>query len=162
MPSKSPHLALGVGVSFVRAWTPALQPVWRPALQVAFERARRIYCGGGVGLAGVSGAPGAAGGAGLTRFSVSSTPGKFLNWTLRGHLDLVVAGDRATVVDGHAVEGDVEGELVAIDFAVTDGDGIALWTLHRAGERDAVLLESEGEAQSSGRREFSSPSTTFR
>lgn len=64
---------------------------------------------------------------------------------LRGHLDFVVANDHAVVVDRHAVEGDIEGESVAVDFAVADGDGIALRTLHRAGERGAVLLEGEGE-----------------
>ena len=40
------------------------------------------------------------------------------------HLDLVVAGNGAIVVDGHAVEGDVEGEFVGVDFAVADGYGI--------------------------------------
>ena len=60
---------------------------------------------------------------------------------LRRHLDFIVVRDRAVVMDGYAIEGDIEGEGIAVDFAVAEGDGIALGALHRAGERDAVLLD---------------------
>src|ERR1039457_4895764 len=59
-------------------------------------------------------------------------------------LDLVSTGaDDALVHDGHAVERDLEGELVADNFAVADGHGVALRTQNGAGEGFAVLLEGE-------------------
>jgi hypothetical protein len=45
--------------------------------------------------------------------------------------------------DGHAIEGDFEGDLVAIHLALADGDWIALRALNRAGELCAILLECE-------------------
>ena len=54
---------------------------------------------------------------------------------------------QAFVVDGGAVEGDVEGDLVVGDLAGGDGDRVALLAGDGAGELVAVLSEGEGERE---------------
>ena len=59
-----------------------------------------------------------------------------------GQLDFV-AVDGPLMRDRHAIEGDLEGNLVAIHRAIADGDWIALRAQNRAGELVAILLEGE-------------------
>ena len=53
--------------------------------------------------------------------------------------------------DGHfALHDDFEGDFVAVNLAVGDGNRGRLAGLHRAGQLGAVLLEGEGELEAAG------------
>jgi hypothetical protein len=94
-------------------------------------------------LGAAAGAAGAKG-VSLARFNVIAIPGKVTRVRLRRHLNLV-AVHRAVVMNGHAVERDVKGKLVAIDLPVANRDGVSLGSLNSSGQACAILPESEGK-----------------